>query len=211
MKKKNASKKSPSVLRPNYVAKKHWASAVKLSLTVYPVIVTVSFTAVASAFGWFAALAEGANSLLGQSVVTDSAVMIAVIILGSLVTLSRWAKQVKLIKALNKFHVDFYDDIIELYDEDGVLRRTFYGLTKVEVTLPEPSVIIPENAKLLKKLLCYKPIKFNYGNLTIEGLEGPGDKIKLYNIREPKKLARYLEKQVVITEPAAECTVEFTK
>lgn len=211
MKKKNTSKKSPSALRPNYVAKKHKASAVKLSLTVYPILVTVAFTAVASAFGWFGALAMGVNSVLGQNVMSESAVAAIVVAIGLLVTFSKWAKQVKLIKALNKFHVDFYDDIIELHDEDGVTRRTFYGITKVEVSLPEPSVILPENAKLLKKMFCYKPLKFNYGNVTIEGLEGPGDKIKLYDIHEPKKLARYLEKHVVTAEPAAECTVEFTR
>ena len=211
MKKKNGSKKSPSALRPNYVARKHWASAVKLSLTVYPILVTVAFTAVGSAFGWFAAIAQSANSLFGQGVISEGAVMGAVIILGSLVTLVRWVKQIKLVKALNKFHVDFYDDIIELHDEDGVTLRTFYGITRIEVSLPEPSVILPESAKLLKKMFCYKPIKFNYGNVTIEGLEGPGDKIKLYNIYEPKKLARYLEKHIVNVEPAAECTVEFTR
>lgn len=211
MKKKDSAKKKPEAPRPNYVAKKHVASVVTFKRTLFPLLVTVLFTAVAYSFGWFSAIADKINSLLGKDTISELMVLIFTVALGGIVTISNWVIQHREIKRLKRFHVDFYDDIIELHDEDGIVRRTFYGYIKAETSLPAPSVIIPENAKAIKKLLCWKPLKFNYGNVTIECLEGPSDKIKLYCIENPKKLLKHLESHLAKTEPEAECTVEFGK
>lgn len=213
MKKKASKAKKNNSTRPNYVAEKHWASEVTFRLTFFPLLVTIAFTAVALGFGWFEAVAGKVNGLLGSDIVSANIMLAITIAVGGIVTIKDWIIQAKRIKKLKKFRVNFYDDIIELKDEDGVTRRTFYGFVRYDISLPPPSIIVPENCpKLIKRILCWKPLKFDYGNVFIECLEGPSDKIRLYCIKNPKKLIKHLESLAVETDiAAAECTVEFGK
>ena len=219
MKKKDISVKKAAA--PAYVATKHWASEFKFKLTVFPPVVTILFTLVAASFGWFESVANTVNSaiasIIGQefSAITADALMILVIVVGLIASIRGWVIQKKRIDELKKFHVDFYEDgIIELHDGKAVTRRTFFGFYKAEVFFPTPSIILPETgAKLIKKIVCWKPLHFNYGDVLIECLEAPNDVIKLYSINAPKELIKYLESTGSKTEynADAECTVEFGK
>ena len=219
MKKKDISAKNTSA--PSYVATKHWASEFKFKLSVFPPLVTVLILVVVAAFGWFGALANMLNSQISTitneafGAITAAALMIIVAAIGFIASAIGWVIQVVRIIRISKFHVDFYDNgIIELHDGKGITRRIFFGFYKATVYFPTPSIILPETgAKLIKRIVCWKPLAFNYGDVTIECLEAPNDVIKLYSIKAPKELISYLESAGTKTEynAGAECTVEFGK
>lgn len=219
MKKKDISVKNAKT--PSYVATKHWASEFKFKLTVFPPVVTLVFTVVAACLDWFDKIAGVMNSaissIMGEAFtgVTAKGLMIFVIVAGFLASACCWIIQAVRIHRLKRFHVDFYDDgIIELHDGESVTRRTFFGFYKAQVYLPTPSIILPEvGARFIKKLVCWKPLAYNYGDVTIECLEAPKDVIKLYSIKAPKELINYLESTNTKTEynADAETTVEFVK
>ena len=219
MKKKDISVKKTAA--PAYVATKHWASEFKFKLSVFPPVLTAAFTIVAACLGWFEEIANAINSIVSSILgevftdVTATGVMIFVIVVGFAASVCGWVIQIVRIRRIKPFHVDFYEDgIIELHDGKSVTRRTFFGFYKAEVFLPTPSIILPEvGARFIKKLVCWKPLAYNYGDVVIECLEAPNDVIKLYSIKAPKELVKYLESTNAKTEYTAdaESIVEYVK